>query len=76
MPLRFNARLGCVWMVLHATAHACTVCDSQTGHQVRGGIFDGRFARTFGIVMLPGVLLTACMIALHAALPYVLKEDA
>ena len=34
-------------------AHACTVCDSRNGQQLRAGLFDGHFLHTALLVGAP-----------------------
>ncbi len=49
-------------------AHACTVCNSRTGHQVRAGLFNGHFLQTCLLVLAPFPLLAASVGLLHWAL--------
>ena len=52
-----------------AHLHACTVCDSQAGHQLRSQLFNGHFFRTLGYIGLPWGVLCVAVLALRFALP-------
>lgn len=52
-----------------AVAHACTVCDSSTGKQVRTGLFNSHFAGTLAMVSLPAVLLCFAVVAVYLGMP-------
>ena len=62
------ARTLLVLLWLSANAHACPICDSPTGQQVRAGIFDGRFGLTWLEVVAPFPILLAILAALHWSL--------
>ncbi len=51
------------------TAHACTVCDSATGKQLRAGLFNGHFAHTLLLVAAPMPVLVGAVFLLHATMP-------
>ena len=53
-------------------AHACTVCDSKTGHAVRAGIFDGHFLPHLLLTLSPFPVLAAAVILCHRCMPYLL----
>ena len=55
-------------------AHACTVCKSNTAHQVRTGIFQNRFRSTLFQVMLPFPILAAAIMLLVQRLSVPEKE--
>jgi hypothetical protein len=46
-------------------ALACPVCESETGQQIRAGIFDERFGRNVLLVLSPFPVLAALGAALH-----------
>lgn len=50
-------------------AHACTVCDSANGHQLRAGLFNGHFLHTLGVVAAPVPVLLGAVLLLHRLLP-------
>ncbi len=47
------------------TAHACTVCNSRAGHQIRAGIFNGHFLQTCLLVVAPFPLFALAVLLLH-----------
>ncbi len=55
-------------------AHACTVCDSRNGQQLRAGLFDGHFVHTALLVGAPAPALVLAVlwgqrVLLHWLLP-------
>ncbi len=48
---------------------ACTVCDSDTGQQVRAGIFNNDFVPTLAAVLAPFPLLLLAVAAVHVLAP-------
>lgn len=48
------------------TAHACTVCDSAAGRNLRSGIFDGHFVRNLAVVLSPFPLFVIAAVAVPA----------
>ena len=50
--------------------HACTVCGSKGGRQLRAGLFDGHFLHHLGIVLLPFPVLAASVVVLHFSMPF------
>ncbi len=52
-----------------AIASACTVCDSETGQQVRAGIFDNNFWSTLAVVISPFPVLLIAIAAYHFGIP-------
>ncbi len=42
-----------VMSALPSVASACMVCDTELGHQVQRGVFDGNFTQTAVAVLLP-----------------------
>lgn len=51
------------------SAHACTVCDSPTGHQVRAGLFNGHFLHMLLITALPFPLFALAVLLVHFGMP-------
>ena len=49
--------------------HACTLCDSKAGRQLRAGLLDGHFLHNLCIVLLPFPVLAASVIVLYFYLP-------
>ena len=56
-------------LVASATASACPVCDTETGRDVRAGIFDGAFGRNVSLTLLPFPVLLAVVAMIHFGLP-------
>ena len=52
-------------------AHACTVCQSATGHQVRAGLFNGHFLHTLLLVLAPFPVFAALVGVLAAGFPQI-----
>ena len=50
-------------------AHACTICDSSTGREVRAGLFDGHFFHQLVLVALPFPVFAALVLFVHFRLP-------
>jgi uncharacterized membrane protein len=48
---------------------ACPVCDTETGQQVRAGIFGGNFASDLFATALPFVILLVLVALLHFGPP-------
>jgi hypothetical protein len=70
MSIRQIATCGALSAVCFSVAaHACTVCDSTTGRQVRAGLFNGHFTRTVGLVALPSVLLCVAVAGVYFGMP-------
>jgi hypothetical protein len=68
--MRLLRPLAALGSALPATmAHACTVCDSPTGHQLRAGLFNGHFLRTLGIVVTPVPVFFVAVLLLHRGMP-------
>ena len=61
LPGRFAA----VFLLRAAAAFACTVCDSETGRQVRSGIFEHEFGRTLLAVLAPLLVILGVLGVLH-----------
>ena len=69
ISIRFLRNLSTATLAFGAvTAHACTVCNSRTGHQVRAGLFNGHFLQTCLLVLAPFPLLAAVVGLLHWAM--------
>ncbi len=59
------------------TAHACTVCDSRNGQQLRAGLFDGHFVHTALLVGAPvPALLFAVLFSQSVLLRFTLPSVA
>lgn len=56
-------------MLLALPASACPVCQSDTGQQVRQGIFDGRFGMNLFITLLPFPILVGIVLAIYFGIP-------
>lgn len=57
-------------------AHACTVCDSPNGHQLRATLFNGHFLHTLLLVAAPMPVLLGAVLLLHVLLPEFLAPGA
>jgi hypothetical protein len=53
----------------HAAAHACTVCDSRNGQQLRAGLFNGDFLHTLLLVAAPVPVFAAVLLLVHFGMP-------
>lgn len=49
---------------------ACTVCESETGRQVRSGIFGGDFGQDLFLTLLPFPVLLAIVALIHFGFPW------
>jgi hypothetical protein len=59
-----------VVLAIHTpNATACPVCNTNTGQQVRAGIFDQDFARNLLATLLPFPLLFGAVAAIHYGWP-------
>ncbi len=52
-----------------ATTFACTLCDTDTGRQVRAGIFEEHFWPTLIGVIAPFPIMLLAVAAIHFAIP-------
>ena len=50
-------------------AFACPVCHTETGQQVRAGIFDEHFGRNLVLTLLPFPVLAVIAAAIHFGIP-------
>lgn len=57
------------------TAVACTVCGSDTGRQVRAGIFDGHFGETALTVLSPFAVFAVVGLACYFGMPELRVSD-
>lgn len=48
-----------------ADVFACPVCHTETGQQVRAGIFDENFGRNIALTLLPFPFLFAIVAVIH-----------
>lgn len=60
---------------LPSIASACMVCDTELGHQVQRGVFDGNFARTAAAVLLPFPLFVLAGAAVHFGAPMLMAPS-
>jgi hypothetical protein len=51
-------------------ALACPLCDSETGQQVRAGIFDAQFGYNALVTGLPFPILLAIVALIHFGWPW------
>ena len=42
-----------IWRTVLGLVAACPFCDTETGAQVRAGLFDGRFLENLALVLAP-----------------------
>ena len=56
-------------LLLPSLTVACTVCNTDTGQQVRGGIFGDDFWSTLLAVASPFPILLLALAAIHLGLP-------
>ena len=74
--MRFRRLAAAVSVLLPSwTAHACTVCDSTTGKQLRAGLFDGHFGHTLLLVIAPVPVLVVAVLLIHFGLPGIAVEE-
>lgn len=52
-----------------SVARACTVCGSNTGQQLRAGIFDGHFWRSLTLLSLPFPVFALVVAAIYFGMP-------
>ena len=52
-----------------SAAHACAVCDSPTGQQVRAGLFNGHFLHTLLLVTAPFPVFAGVVLGLYVCIP-------
>lgn len=53
-----------------ACAAACPVCETETGRQIRQGIFDASFPRYLLVTLLPFAVVTVAVVLI----PRLLRE--
>ncbi len=56
-------------LALPSVGSACMVCDTELGHQVQRGVFDGNFAKTAVAVLLPFPLFLLAGAVVHFGAP-------
>ncbi|MES2467472.1 MAG: hypothetical protein V4675_09245 [Verrucomicrobiota bacterium] len=54
--------------LLPMAASACPLCNTETGQQVRAGLFNDEFWPTFLMVLLPFPVLLILLAAMHSGL--------
>ncbi|MFN2476417.1 MAG: hypothetical protein ABR526_08775 [Chthoniobacterales bacterium] len=66
-----RVRYACIagLLLLPSIAPACMVCDTELGHQVRRGVFDGNFGSTALAVLLPFPAFLLAAAAVHYGVP-------
>ena len=62
------------WLLLASSAVACPFCDSETGQQVRQGIFDRNFVDNLLLTLIPFPVLLAIVVLIYFGLPPYNKE--
>ena len=62
-------------LVLPSVASACMICDTELGHQVQRGIFDGNFARTAIAVLLPFPIFLLAGAVVHFGVPKLMTSS-
>jgi hypothetical protein len=65
----FGVVTGLALSALPATLLACPICSTETGQQVRAGIFDENFWGTLVAVVSPFPVLLLGIAAYHFGLP-------
>lgn len=53
-----------------SSALACPLCKSETGRQVRAGIFDADFGYNLLLTLLPFIVLLAVVALIHFGVPW------
>lgn len=56
-------------LLVPSIASACMVCDTDLGHQVRRGVFDGSFGSKALAVLLPFPAFLLAAAAVHFGVP-------
>ncbi|MBA2622098.1 MAG: hypothetical protein H0U88_00570 [Chthoniobacterales bacterium] len=56
-------------LAVPSLAFACTVCDTDTGEQLRAGIFGSDFWSTLLVVVSPFPVLLLTLAAIHLGFP-------
>ncbi len=75
-PIRLRRCLPAAFgTLLSGTAKACTVCDSEGGHALRAGLFNGHFLGTLLLVAAPIPILAAAVCLLHCSVPDLQTPD-
>ena len=52
-------------LAVPAGARACPVCDTETGREVRAGVFDANFSRNVVAVLSPFPILGGIVAFIH-----------
>lgn len=60
-------RLG--WFLFAGAAHSCPICHTQTGQQVRAGLFDSGFGWNLFVTGLPFPIFAAAVIWVYFSKP-------
>lgn len=60
-----------VWLVLllASSAPACPLCESETGRQVRAGIFDDDFGKNVALTLIPFPVLAVIVAFIYHGPP-------
>ncbi len=66
--------IGRIWMALMLAlpalpGNACPICETDTGQQVRQGIFDGSFGWNVFVTLLPFPILLGVVLAIYFGIP-------
>ena len=64
----WRGSLAAFFCLLPATVGACVVCDSETGEQVRAGLFNEDFWPTLLAIASPFPVLLVAIAAIHRCL--------
>jgi hypothetical protein len=61
-------------LMLASSASACPVCGSETGRQVRAGIFNEQFGSKLVLTLLPFPVFLGVVAAIHFGFPFWMKK--
>lgn len=67
--MRLSNAIAVLSMAAPGAIQACTVCASETGQQVRDGIFNESFLPTFAAVAAPFPVLLLGLALYHFCMP-------
>jgi hypothetical protein len=63
-----------VALIEASSVAACPFCDSETGRQVRAGIFNDHFGYNLFLTVLPFPIFLGIVAAIHFGLPFRAKN--
>lgn len=58
-----------LWALSTTPAYACPICATDTGQQVREGIFNGSFGTNLVLTLLPFPILIGIILAIYFRFP-------